>query len=75
MTISAARLGYQAYSSWKFTKSFAEFMAQKLEANKGLFKFPEDVFAFEGPNGEHEFSTTLTQKTFISIQFPVAGRN
>jgi hypothetical protein len=73
MTISAARLGIQAYSAWKFTKSFADFMAEKLEANQGLFKIPEGVFDFEGPNGEHEVSMTLTKKTFITVQSPIAN--
>ncbi len=47
-------------------------MAQKVVANKGLFKIPEDVFDFEGPNGEHELSMTLTKKTFITLKFPIA---
>jgi hypothetical protein len=47
-------------------------MAEKLVANKGLLKIPEDIFDFEGPNGEHELSTTLTKKTFITVQFPNA---
>ena len=72
VTISACRLGKKTFCSWKFTKSFAEFMAEKVVANKGLFKIPEDVFEFEGPNGEHELSMTLTKKTFISLQFPMA---
>ncbi len=54
VTIAACRLGNKAFSSWQFTKSFAEFMTRKLIANKGLFEIPEDVFDFEGPNGEHE---------------------
>ncbi len=48
-------------------------MAAKVVANQGRFKIPEDVFDFEGPNGEHELSMTLTKKTFISLQFPIAG--
>ncbi len=74
VTISACRQGKKTYSAWKFTKSFAEFMAQKVDANKGLFKIPEDVFEFEGPNGEHELSMTLTKKTFITLQFPIASK-
>ena len=73
MTISACRQGKESYCEWKFTKSFAEFMAEKVVANKGLFKIPEDVFEFEGPNGEHELSMTLTKKTFIKLQFPIAS--
>ncbi len=73
LTISAAHLGYKAFSAWKFTKSFAEFMAEKIQTNKGLFEFPEDVHDFEGPNGEHEVSMTLIRKTFITVQFPSAN--
>ena len=49
-------------------------MAARVVANKGAFKIPEDVFEFEGLNGEHELSMTLTKKTFISLQFPIAGK-
>ena len=73
VTLSACRLGQKAYSEWKFTQSFAEFMLSKVNANKGLFKIPEDVFDFEGPNGEHEILMGLTRKTFITLQFPIAG--
>ena len=48
-------------------------MTQKVISNKGLFKIPEDVFDFEGPNGEHEILMGLTRKTFITLQFPIAG--
>ena len=72
VTLSACRLGKKTYCAWKFTKSFAEFMAARVVANKGAFKIPEDVFEFEGPNGEHELAMTLTKKTFISLQFPIA---
>ena len=75
VTISACRLGKKAYCAWKFTKSFAEFMAARVVANKGAFKIPEDVFEFEGPNGEHELSMTLTRKTFITLKFPIASLN
>ena len=36
VTISACRLGQIAYDEWEFTKSFAEFMAEKLVAKQGL---------------------------------------
>ena len=48
-------------------------MVKKVNANKGLFRIPEDVFDFEGPNGEHEILMGLTRKTFITLQFPIAG--
>ncbi len=67
VTLSACRLGQKAYSQWKFTKSFADFMAQKVIASKGIFKIPEDVFEFEGPNGEHEILMGLTKKTFYTV--------
>ena len=46
VTLSACRLGQQAYGSWNFTKSFADFMAQKVEANNGHFQIPVDLFSF-----------------------------
>ena len=48
-------------------------MAKKVVANNGLFKIPEDVFDFEGPNGEHELSMTLTKKNFITLQFAIGS--
>ena len=71
MTISAAHLGYEAYSSWKFSKSFALYLTDKIVENKGVLKIPEDVFDFEGTNGEHEISMSLTKNTFINVQFAV----
>jgi hypothetical protein len=47
-------------------------MAEKLVANKGLLKIPEDIYHFEGPNGEREFLTTLSVKNYITVQFPNA---
>ncbi len=46
-------------------------MAARVVTNKGAFKIPEDVFEFEGLNGEHELSMTLTKKNFITLQFPM----
>jgi hypothetical protein len=71
VTISACRLGKKTYNAWKFSESFAELMAARVVTNKGAFKIPEDVFEFEGLNGEHELSMTLTKKNFITLQFPM----
>ena len=47
-------------------------MAEKLVDNKGLLKIPEDIYHFEGPNGEREFTTQLGVKNYITVQFPNA---
>ena len=49
-------------------------MTRTLLANNGLFKIPEDLFSFNGPNGESEISMTLKKENFITLQFPIAGK-
>jgi hypothetical protein len=45
-------------------------MAEKLVAKKGLFKIPEDVLDYDGPNGEREFIMGLAKKDYITVKFP-----
>jgi hypothetical protein len=47
-------------------------MTRTLLANNGLFKIPEDLFSFNGPNGESEIAMTLKKENFITLQFPIA---
>jgi hypothetical protein len=73
VTLSACRLGQKAYNQWNFTKSFADFVVQKVEANNGNFRIPVDLFSFKGPNGERELSFGLTDENFITLKFPIAA--
>ena len=44
-----------------------------MAANNGLFQIPEDLFNFDGPNGENEVLTGLKKVNYITLQFPIAS--